>query len=199
MSGYIISDDEITIKTLKNYKITSFDIPCDNFNKNIYIIKNKKISYTKNKNYKYNCFKNKIEKMATMNDDAHVLEWLFCSKYTFTFYDIDNIISHSILYYKIKILEWVHEKGYNITFKHYQFRLIDNFELLTFFKKINLKFSPNPFQILNIRKIKSIEWLILNKPIKKIIKFMNVKNFKKYVKTICFKTKNNYFKGYNKN
>ena len=88
-----------------------------------------------------------------------------------------------------------------LIFQHfnYQFKIIDNFELLTFFKKINLKFSPNSFQILNIRKIKSIEWLILNKPIKKIIKFMNVKNFKKYVKTIFFKTKNNYLKGYNKN
>ncbi len=51
MSGYIISNNVITIKTLKKYKITSFDIPCENFNKNIYIIKNKKISYTKNKNY----------------------------------------------------------------------------------------------------------------------------------------------------
>ena len=72
--------------------------------------------------------------------------------------------------------------------KHY-LRVIDNVKLFTFLKKINLNFSLTPFQISNIRNLKSIDWLILNKPIKRIIKFMNVKKFKKYVKTIFFKKK----------
>ena len=184
MSGYIISDDIITIKTFKKYKITSFDIPCYNLNKNIYIVTNKKISYTKYNNYNRSCihdydFANKIEIMAAMNDDAHVLEWLFISEYTFTIEYIDKIINYAFSYEKIKVLEWVLKKK--------------------FLKKINSNFSIGRFQFLNIESIKTIKCLILNKPIKKIIKFMNVKDFKKYVKTIFFKTKNNYFKGYNKN
>ena len=105
--------------------------------------------------------------------------WLIEHKIIKIDFDIDFII-FDIMYYtrkdKIYVLSWLKRKGCFNTHYSYMENLI--------------------YLSIQYKCYKSLKWLYENLEFKKAIKWsIN----KKYCKSIKFKTKNNYIKGYNKN
>ena len=121
-------------------------------------------------------YKNGIIFNATFYNHIEVLEWF---KKSGNILKIDkNIICIASKFGYIKILEWF-EKN-NLTLKFHRNAIIDtkSIKILKFWCKNNIKNV-----ILCIKKS-----FVLKRIVNKI-----------FIKTIRFKTKNNYLKGYNKN
>jgi hypothetical protein len=211
MLGYIISNkEEINVE---NYEIQSFDI-LHKTDLNIFVIRNNEVLY-----------KNDIINNACHYGHIQVLEWFKNSGYEFKYTEYafywasDN--GH------IKVLEWFKNYGYKFKytkwaineasanghyevlewFKNYNFELKYNtlaineaskngyIDVLEWFKNSDYKFKydKNAFNTNFINILKFYSYYI---NIKKLIKWSSLNIFKK---TIKFKTRNKYLKGYQKN
>jgi hypothetical protein len=183
MLGYIISDKKKI--NIKDYKIQSFDVLCKT-NLNIFVLKDNFI-----------IFKNEIINNACYFGYPQILEWFKKSGYNFV-YDEDDITTASEKN-NIEILEWFKNSGYEFRYNTcslYWASWNGNIKILNWFKN-NYKLKYDIDAIKDCFNLNVLNFWIKNINIKKIIKCNKKKS--EYYKTLKFKTKNNYIKGYNKN
>ena len=179
MLGYIISHKyEINVK---EHKIISFDI-LHKTNLNIFVVDNNRVLYINNIVYD-----------ASKHGHVKVLEWYKNSGYN-VMCDKDFIDTAS---WKgnVEILEWFKNSGYEFKYSKNSFiwaSLYENIEILKWFKNNNYKFKYDN-NIFMTKNIKIIYFLKETIHLKKIIKYCYP------IKSMKFKTKNNYIKGYNEN
>jgi hypothetical protein len=149
---------------------------------------------------KYGIIDEKAIIKASKNGDVQFLEWFKNSGYEFKYNN--NPIYYASRYGHIEVLEWFKNSGYE--FKYNKFVIIyasynRNIKVLEWFKNSGYKFkysSENVIMFASENEHNTVlEWFKNYCNIKKIIKISN----SDYRKTIKFKTKNNYIKGYNKN
>ena len=127
------------------------------------------LEWFKNSSYEFKYDKMAIN-LACYNGHIQVLEWFKNSGYEFK-YDEGAIHSASVSG-QIQVLEWFKNSGYGVKYNE---------------DVINIAVYNSHVQVL--------EWFKNYCNIKKIMKI----SISEYHKTIKFKTKNNYIKGYNKN
>ena len=191
MLGYIISNKENI--NFEKHDIQTFDI-LHKTDLNIFVV------VFINTNIKSILYKNNIIFNASSHGDIEVLEWYKNSGYEFK-YD-EWAINYASKYGCIRVLEWFKNSGYE--FKYCKNAIIfasenGNIQVLEWFKNSGYKFkyTRDTFKyICYKRREKVLYWWLKNIHVKKIIK--NV-DYLKFIKTIKYKTKNNYMKGYNKN
>jgi ankyrin repeat protein len=149
------------------------------------------------KNYDYE-FKYDIWAInyASENGYIEVLEWFKNSGFEFKFseYAINNAAGNGY----IDILEWFKNSGYEFKYDEDAIHYASNnghIQVLEWFKNsgFKLKYSKYVFKIQSIKILKIFSYCV---NIKKLIKWSNKIMF---IKTIKFKTKNKYLKGYQKN
>jgi hypothetical protein len=184
MFGYIISDkEEINVE---EYEIQSFDI-LHRTKLNIFVIENKKILY-----------KNDIVYNASRNEHIEVLEWFKNSGYEFEYYE--EVINEASINEHIEVLEWFKNSGYEFKYDIWMINYAcqyGNIKILEWVKNSGYTFKYNFYAIIWASRFEYVEILefFKNRNVKKIIKWSG----SKFIKTIKYKTKNNYIKGYNKN
>jgi hypothetical protein len=184
MFGYITSKNKITNETINNYKIHSFKNNLFSFrmppNIYIYIVKNNIILY-----------ENNFHENSIKYNHLNVFKWLLKSHCFLNkcFSDtLKRAIIISICYENLNFLKWIKKNKY----------LYFNQRILG--------------EIADHKNYKILKWFVLNFNLKKIIiVFGKIRrapyfrmyplkiNIRKISKTIKFKTKNKYLKGYNKN
>lgn len=185
MFGYIVSEEEVP--NIKNYDVQSFDMLCHTV-LNISIVKNNKILYV-----------NDIEKNATKKGHITVLRWFKNSGYGFS----DRIYDYACTYGSIKVLNWI-EKNLNVNIWPYAISNASkngHVHIFEYLKKHRL-LKYNYFVIVIASKEKYyqiLKWFVdIN--VKIILLYSNRKTKTiKFLKSIRYKTKNKYLKGYNKN
>lgn len=129
-------------------------------------------------------------------DHIEVLEWYINSKFNFS---VNNILGYACIYRKIKILNWFDNKNFLIEDKRIIYidnfeNIINHIEIFDWLKKNNYKIKYNKHSF----------YFIKNKIFKIFCDYINIKkaitwNINIISTHLKFKTKNNYFKGYNKN
>lgn len=165
----------------------------------------------------YNMFNIVID--AIRYEHIEVLNWLKIVNYNFK--NVKYFIDYSISLGSIKILNWFLQSGFII---RYSFNIINiaclngHLKVLKWLKLHNFNFKYNPVNILNAyenKHYKIIYWFNLKYCCKKILLYIykNYFNFDygddydfvkyniliNFSKTLQFKKKNKYIKGYNKN
>ena len=112
----------------------------------------------------------------------------------------NNIINNACYYGHVQVLEWFKNSGYKFKYNEWACNYASrngHIQILEWFKNSGYEFKYYGWAIswasMNDH-IQILEWF-KNLNIKKVIKWSN----HKFLKTIKFKTKNNYIKGYNKN
>ncbi len=182
MLGYIIFEkNKINVK---DYKIQSFDVLCKT-NLNIFVLKDNKI-----------LFKNEIIYNSCFFGYSEILEWFKKSGYNFMYKEHD--ITTASDKNNIEILKWFKNSGYEFRYNNssaYWASWNGNLQILNWFGN-NYRLKYDIYAIQDCLNLNVLNFWIKNINIKKIIKW-NKKNG--HYKTLKFKTKNNYIKGYNKN
>ena len=182
MLGYIISDKE-EINVIE-HEIQSFDI-LRKTDLNIFVVENGKVLY------KYDIINN-----ASENGHVQVLEWFKRSGYKFK-YDNWAIIRAS-RYGHVQVLEWFKHSGYKFKYDNYAITWASRYghvQVLEWFKHSGHEFKYNKSAIINAKNIIILKFFIENITLKKVIKWSE----HAIVKTIKFKAKKRYLKGYRKN
>ena len=186
MLGYIISDKERI--NVKEHKIQSFDI-LHKKDLNIFVIQNNKVFY-----------KNNIINNACKYGHIEVLEWFKNSGYEFNYNEV--AIYQASGYGHIQVLEWFKNSGYKFKYNQYAITYaIQNghIKVLEWFKNSGYKFKHDywAFYFASQNKyVQILKFFSNNFNIKKLIIQLK-KNI--FIKTINFKTTNEYIKGYQKN
>jgi hypothetical protein len=177
MTGYIQTTDRI--KDIKKYHIKSFNILSKDLTKPIFIVNNNIITFTSLNNFVYK-IKNPKKNNLIDNDDyfknymRYYNEFdgyrpIYKTSYIQQHFTRGSIINYAVIHNNFQILNWYYKSGF--CFKKYS---------KSIYNTINIKIILILLKKINIKKC--------------------VKNFKhQIIKTIKFKTKNNYIKGYNKN
>ena len=184
MLGYIISDkEEINIE---ENEIKSFDI-LQKTDLNIFVVENNKVLY-----------KNNIINCASENGHIQVLEWFKNSGYEFKY--TEDATNGASINKHIEVLEWFKNSGYEFKYDIWMVNNASqygNIKILEWVKNSGYTFKYNVYAIIWASRFKNVEILefFKNRNVKKIIKW----SWSKFIKTIKYKTKNNYIKGYNKN
>ena len=184
MTGYIQTND--IIKDIKKYHINNFNILSKDLTKPIFIVENNNIVFTNLRNFQYK-IKNSNKKNSNYSN--------------YTDFDYFKQYLEYLDYYEDMEMEYlIHQKTFYVQHIN-RGSIIDyavnhnNFQILNWYHKSNFCFKKYTKSIYNTINIKIILILVIKINIKK-----SVKNFKTNItKTIKFKTKNNYIKGYNKN
>jgi hypothetical protein len=149
-----------------------------------------------------------ISRYSFYGGNLKILKWLIHNEYNI---DIcDDIIVIVIHNNHLHILKWLKKIGYNFNIHKTILEAVlktRNTEIFNFFKNtFSLFHFYKWFHIgYGIYNFTFIKWFS-NINVKKVINFEGKKRYlkinrikKKFLKTIKFKTKNNYMKGYNKN
>ena len=188
MLGYIRSDKKKI--NVEEHKIYSFDV-LQKTKLRILVIKNNKVLYQNNIIFNASCHGHLI-----------VLKWFKNSGY---YFKIDRwSICAASKYGHIDILEWFKKSGNKFYYDYtsmIEASRYGHIKVLEWFKKNNLKLKFHHNAITDSKTTGILKFWCENK-IKNVIlcKFLLIlKNINKFKKTIKFKTKNNYLKGYNKN
>jgi hypothetical protein len=186
MLGYIISDkNEINVE---NYEIQRFDI-LHKTDLNIFVIQNNKVLN-----------KNNIINYASRSGHVQVLEWFKNSGYKFK-YDYYTPIYYACNSGHVQVLEWFKNSGYEFKYDYHAINdasYYGRIQVLEWFKNSGYEFKYSKYAINRAsyyRHIQIVEWF-KKRNVKKVIKWSKPL---KFLKTIKFKTKNNYIKGYQKN
>jgi hypothetical protein len=214
MLGYIISDkSQINVK---NYKIQSFDI-LNKTNLNIFVIKNNEVLYKndiinnassrgniqvlewfKNSGYEFKYDEYPIC-WASRYGHVQVLEWFKNSGYEFKYDEL--AINWASRNEHVHVLEWFKNSGYE--FKYDELAIIwasyrGHNQVLEWFKNSGYKFkyAKDAIHYASNGNIQVLKFFSNNINIKKLIKNSSSNIF---IKTIIFKTKTKYLKGYKKN
>jgi hypothetical protein len=147
---------------------------------------------------KYGVIDNYAFLKASKNGDVQFLEWFKNSGYEFNYsnWAIKNASKNG----HIHVLEWFKNSGYEFKYDAwtiYYASYNGDIKVLEWFKNSGYKFYS--VDVINRASIcgyiQVLEWFTNYCNIKKIIKITNTI----FIKTIKYKTKNNYIKGYNKN
>ncbi len=219
MLGYIISDKNVI--NVENYEIQSFDI-LNKTNLNIFVIENNRILYRNNIiNYAFchnhiqvlEWFKNSGYEFkytecaityASSRGYVQVLEWFKNSGYEFKY--TKHAINEASEYGHIQVLEWFKKSSYEFKYDKKAINYASHYghiQILEWFKNSSYEFKYDNF-IMNTRYIKIIIFLTKYLNIKKLIIWLidwsfGWSNHRIFIKTIKFKTRNKYLKGYQKN
>ena len=136
---------------------------------------------------------------ACKNNKVKKLEWLKNSEHKFEYNA--GVIYWASLSGHVQVLEWFKHSGYEFKYNAGAINwasFYGHVQVLEWFKQSGYKFKYDEYAIMdasNNERIQVLKWLVENIPIKKVVKWSE----HEYVKTIKFKTKKQYFKGYEKN
>jgi hypothetical protein len=213
MLGYIISNREQINFDITKHQIQSFDI-LHKTHLNIFVVFDKQLLYKNNiifnashrghiqvlewfKNSGYN-FEYDVYSInyASWKGHIQVLEWFKNSGYKFK-YD-ENAITMASRNENIHILDWFKNSGYEFKYNENAVNSassIGDIQVLEWFKKSGYKFKYNKHAFKTKYNI-IFKFYSYHANIKKVIKWSKPIIF---IKTIKYKTKNKYIKGYNKN
>jgi hypothetical protein len=194
MLGYIISDKENI--NVEEHEIHSFD-ELHKTDLNIFVVKNNKVLY-----------KNNIVFNACGFEHVKILDWFVKSGnkivMEFSIYICDDVCDYFIDYASsfghIKILKWFNS-NYKFEYSKNSINYASCYghvEILEWFKDSGYKFKydKNAFMWASENNnVNILKFFVENISVKKTIKWSKYK----FLKTIKYKTKNNYIKGYNKN
>ena len=154
-----------------------------------------------------------IIKNLAFNNDIFMLEWFYNSKYNFIM--TKDAIIGACQNSHVNVLEWLKSKNFikNKAYGVLQATIYGNYEILEWYKKNNFKIIYTRYYVRNSGCIQCLNFWIEIVNIKKIIMWLSPVYFDSYlsrdtvkwlnprmfIKTLKFKTKNKYFKGYKKN
>ena len=149
-----------------------------------------------------------ISRYSFYDGNLKILKWLKHNEYDIEIND--NIIENVVRQHYVHILKWLKHIKYhfkkNLTLIRILFEIRNN-EIFNFFKNTFDLFKCYKWFVIvyGIYNFTFLNWFS-NINVKKVINFEARKGYslinnikKKFLKTIKFKTKNNYMKGYNKN
>ena len=220
MLGYIISDkNKINVE---EHEIKTFDI-LHKTDLNIFVIENNKVLYKndiifnasknghvqvlewlKNSDYEFNYDNNAIEH-ASFNGHVEVLEWFKNYGYNFKYYlrafngyYLNDIIFNASKNGHVQVLEWFKNSGHELKYDKLAINEASfngHVQVLEWFKNSGYEFKYYACAI-KTKFINILKFYCNNIDIKKVIKWSNKIIF---IKTIKFKTRYKYLKGYQKN